>query len=159
MGILGCQDSLWGSVVFVCCALIVIGMFELANEMCMPFGSGDVDFPVEMWFMRCWNDVAFLFSSVGTSGKCSFLKDIVKHERMPIPHYFDSSSSSRSEGSEAGSARNVCKAYRDERGSPRRRLQTNGAHDSHHGTSPDCTPRILTDRAGEHDDDDDDGDE
>lgn len=45
----GVTDSVFAPVVYFFCALIFMGMMELANQLSDPFGDDDVDFPLNDW--------------------------------------------------------------------------------------------------------------
>lgn len=48
------------SFVYVCSALIFMGMMELASELADPFGNDDVDFPVGVWAANLVERLALL---------------------------------------------------------------------------------------------------
>jgi len=42
-------DSMFASVIYVMASIIFMGMMELADELLMPFGTDEVDFPTKDW--------------------------------------------------------------------------------------------------------------
>jgi predicted membrane chloride channel (bestrophin family) len=42
-------DSMFASLIYVMASIIFMGMLELADELVMPFGDDEVDFPVKDW--------------------------------------------------------------------------------------------------------------
>lgn len=83
--IMGCTQSIWGTLVFVYCSLLVVGMLELANEMTMPFGCGDVDFPVELWFLHTYDNVVLMLN-LDSPVRGGDLKKILEQERKLEPN-------------------------------------------------------------------------
>merc|ERR1711879_953924 len=57
---LGVTTSVFGPIVYFFAELIFIGMMELANQISNPFGSDEVDFPVDDWLAEMMASAALL---------------------------------------------------------------------------------------------------
>merc|ERR1719379_692277 len=51
---LGCMDSLFAPVIYMCVQMMFQGIRELSTALSDPFGDDDVDFPVNEWMLAMY---------------------------------------------------------------------------------------------------------
>eukprot|EP00444_Apocalathium_aciculiferum_P063877 CAMPEP_0183585472 /NCGR_PEP_ID=MMETSP0371-20130417/155382_1 /TAXON_ID=268820 /ORGANISM="Peridinium aciculiferum, Strain PAER-2" /LENGTH=136 /DNA_ID=CAMNT_0025796449 /DNA_START=27 /DNA_END=434 /DNA_ORIENTATION=+ len=85
---MGLVQSLFSPVIYFCSSFIFIGMMMLSSELCDPFGTDEVDFPVDTWMSECIDMVSHLVDCEWPGGEGMF-DEIAKKEPRVDVHNWD----------------------------------------------------------------------
>lgn len=71
---LGCQDSFWAPIIYMFVQMMFQGIRELSTALSDPFGSDDVDFPINEWMMTLYARVYGILEDTHDLKKCDLSK-------------------------------------------------------------------------------------